>query len=170
MHKDTVTTELAKYGSYFVEKEKEEENLLHRSNEKVFIVLYWLCKQEIIHSKLNSLLEMLESLGVEEVKQLRKHSNTVLLKDLILAIGNQIEISFLNKIRKSPFFGILTDEVTDISNVQNLATFIKYYDHEKGEAHTALIDSTDLLNFSETYSAGSQAIQDCLINLISNLK
>ena len=71
----------------------------------------------------------------------------------------------LNKIRKSPFFGILTDEVTDISNVQNLATFIKYNDHEKGEAHTALIDSTDVLNFSETYSAGSQPIHDCLIEL-----
>ena len=81
-----------------------------------------------------------------------------------------MKIGLLDKIQKSPFVGILTGEVTDISNIQNLVTFIKYYDHEKREAHTASIDSTDLLNFSETNSANSQTIHDCLINLISNLK
>ena len=34
MQKAAVTTELAKNGSYFVEKEKEEGNLLFTSNEK----------------------------------------------------------------------------------------------------------------------------------------
>ena len=115
------------------------------------------------------MFELLESLGAEEVKQFRKCSSTV-LEDLLLTIGNQIKIGLPDKIWKSPFFGIFTNEVTDISNAQNLVTFIKYYDHEKGEAHTAFIDSTDLLNFSETNSSDSQTIHDCLINLISNLK
>ena len=57
------------------------------------------------------MLEMLESLGVEEVKKKtkkknRKRSSTV-LRDLLLIIGNQMKVS-LAKIRKSPFFGILT--------------------------------------------------------------
>ena len=72
------------------------------------------------------MLEMLESRGVEEVKIFRERSSTV-LTDLLLTIGNQIKIGLLDKIRKSEFFGILTDEVTDISNVQNLVKFIKYY-------------------------------------------
>ena len=113
------------------------------------------------------MLEMLESCGVEEVKIFRERSSTV-LTDLLLTIGNQIKIGLLDKIRKSPLFGILTDEVTDISNLQNLVIFIKYYDHEKREALTAFIDFTDLLNFSETNSADSQTIHDCLINLIPN--
>ena len=112
---------------------------------------------------------MLKSLVVEEVKQFRKCSRTV-LKDLLLTFGNQIKIGLLDKIWKSPFFGILTDEVTDISNAQNLVTFIKYYDHEKAQARTAFIDSTDLLNFLETNSSDSQTSHNCLINLISNLK
>ena len=115
------------------------------------------------------MLEMLESLGVEEVKIFRERSSTV-LTDLLLTIGNQIRIGLLDKIRKSPLLGILTDEVTDISNVQNLVIFIKYYDHEKREALTAFLDFTDLFNFSETNSDDSQTIHDCLINLISNLK
>ena len=40
---------------------------------------------------------MLESLGVEEVKQFRKTSSTVLIH-LLLTIGNQIKIGLLDKI------------------------------------------------------------------------
>ena len=47
------------------------------------------------------MLEMLESLGVEEVKQFRKRSSTV-FRDLLLTIGNQIKIGLLDKIRKLP--------------------------------------------------------------------
>ena len=112
---------------------------------------------------------MLESSGVEVMKKFRKRSSTV-YRDLLLTIGNQIKYGLLDNIRKSPFVDILAEEVTDISNIKNLVTFIKYYDHEKGETHTVFIDSTDLLNFSETNSADSQTIHDCLINLISNLK
>ena len=77
MHKDAVATKLANHGSYFVEKEKEEENLPYTSNKNVFTALYLLCKLETAQSKLKSLLEMLESLGVKEMKQFRKCSSTV---------------------------------------------------------------------------------------------
>ena len=145
MHKDAVTTELAKHGSSFVEKEKEEENLLYASNQKVFTALYWLCKQEIAQRKLKTLLKFFKPLGAKELKQFRKLLNAV-LSDLLLTIGNQIKIGLLDNTRKSPFFSILTYEGTDISNIKNLVTFIEYYDHEKGEAHTAFINSTDFLN------------------------
>ena len=68
----------AKRGTYFVEMEKEEETLSSMCNEKAMTALYWFCKQEVAHSKLNSLLELVESLGVEEVAQFRKRSSTVL--------------------------------------------------------------------------------------------
>ena len=60
MHTDAVATEKANCGSYFIEKEKYEEAPFSESNEKPFTALYWLCKQEIAHSKLNSMLELLE--------------------------------------------------------------------------------------------------------------
>ena len=75
----------------------------------------------------------------------------------------------LKRIKKSPFFGIVTDEVTDIANIQNLVTFVKLYDEEKGKAETVFIDSTDLLQFSETNAANSKTIYNCLNNLISSL-
>ena len=65
--------------------------ILLKKKNYFFAALYWLCKQEIAKSKLNSLLEMLESLGEEEVKQIRERSSTV-LRDLLLTIVNQIKI------------------------------------------------------------------------------
>ena len=62
--------------------------------------MYWFCKQEIAHSKLNSLLKMLESHGAEEVKQTRKRSSTV-LRGLLLTVRNQIKVSLLDKIQQS---------------------------------------------------------------------
>ena len=89
MHTDPIATERAKRGTYFVEKEKEE-TLSDTCNEKVLTSLYWLCKQEVAHSKLNSILELLESLGVDEVAQFSKQSSTV-LRELLLIIGNQLK-------------------------------------------------------------------------------
>ena len=105
MHKkntDAIATERVKRGTYFVEKEKEEETLSSTYNEKVLTSLYWLCKQEVAHSKLNSLLELLESPGVDEVAQFSKRSSTV-LRELLLIIGNQMKEDLLGKIKKSPF-------------------------------------------------------------------
>ena len=62
---------------------------------------------------------------MEEVVHFSKRSSTVLRKFLIL-IGDQVKEDFLGKIKKSLFFGLLTDEVTDITNIQNLVTFIKF--------------------------------------------
>ena len=102
MHTDAIATERAKRGTYFVEKEKEEETLSRTCNEKVLTSLYWLCKQEVAHSKLNSLLE-LESLGVDEVAQFSKRSSTV-LRELLLIIGNHLKEDLLEKNLKSLLF------------------------------------------------------------------
>ena len=77
--------------------------------------------------------------------------------------------TYLTELKKSPFFGILTDEVTDIANIQNLITFFKFYDEEKGKAEAAFTDSADLLQFSGTNAADTKTINYCLINLISRL-
>ena len=70
---------------------------------------------------------------------------------------------------KISIFGILTDEVTAIANIQNSVTFIKFYDEEKGKAKIPFIDSTDLLQFSEDSAADAKTIHDSLITLISRL-
>ena len=75
MHKDAVTTELAEYDSYFVEKERKKN--YYKQVTKKSSLLYTGFVNKRFHIKLNSLLEMLESLGIEEVKQFKRCSSTV---------------------------------------------------------------------------------------------
>ena len=72
MHDDAIATEKVRCQTYFIENEKKEKNLSNLCNEKVMSALYWLPKEEVGHSKLNSLLEPVESLGVEEVAHIKK--------------------------------------------------------------------------------------------------
>ena len=72
MHCDAISTEKIRCGTYFTKNEKKEGNLSNLSYEKAMSTLYWLCKDEVAHSKLNSLLELVESLGVEEVTHFKK--------------------------------------------------------------------------------------------------
>ena len=128
--------------------------------------LYLLYQEEVAHSKLNQLLELLESLEIEEVAHFKKRSSKVSRKSS-LVLGSQEKKNLLKRIKKPPYFGIFTDEVTDIANIQNLVTFIKFYGEEKEKTETTFTNSTDLLHFSETNAADTKTLFDCLINLIS---
>ena len=61
MQDDALSTEKIRCGTSIIKNEKKEENLSNLCNEKAIPALYWLCKEEVAHSKLNLLLELVES-------------------------------------------------------------------------------------------------------------
>ena len=81
--------------------------------------LHWLFKEEVAHSKLNSILELAECLGVEKVEHFKKRSSRVFRK-LFLILRSQVKENLLKRIKKSPFFGIPKDEVAEIANIKTL--------------------------------------------------
>jgi hypothetical protein len=89
---------------------------------------------------------------------------------MLLLIGEIIREEVVEKINKSEAFGLLTDEVTDITNTAQLVTFAKYYDVEKGDAETGFIGLSDLLVDSEDTSANSKSIFNSLVGLIGKLQ
>ena len=126
-----ISIEKIRCGTYFIENEKKEGNLSTLCNEKVMSTLYWLYKEEVAHSKLNSLLGLLESLRVEEVATFNKKRSNRVLRGLLLILGSQVKENLLKRITQFPFFGILTDELNDLANIQNLVTSIKFCNEEK---------------------------------------
>ena len=88
-------------------------------------------------SKLNSILELVECLGVEKVEHFKKRSSRV-LRELFLILGSQVKENLLKRIKKSSFFGILKDEVTEIANIQTLVTFMKFYDEENDKSRNRI--------------------------------
>ena len=67
MHDGAISTEKIRCETYFTENGKGEEKLSCLFKGKMMSALYCLDKEEVAHSKLNSLLELVESLGVKEV-------------------------------------------------------------------------------------------------------
>ena len=57
------------------------------------------------------------------------------------------------------------DEVTEISNVKNLLTFIRFYDMEKGMTVSEFANICDISEESVTTSADALSIFLCLKNV-----
>ena len=91
---------------------------------KVLYSIYWLCKEEVAHSKLNFMLKLLEIIGLADIKEFTKRSNTILNK-LVLTLGDQLTEDIIQEIKKSNMYGLFADKVTDLSNTLQLVTFIK---------------------------------------------
>ena len=77
MYDDAISTEI-RCGTYLIKKERKVKNVSSLFNEKVMRALYWIYKEEVAQSKLNSLLELVELLEVAEVEQFQSQSSRVL--------------------------------------------------------------------------------------------
>ena len=103
------------------------------------------------------------------MKYFETRSEPVIRKMLIL-IAKTIVEDLVDKIRASEFYGLLTDEVTDISNICQLLSFIKLFDFDKGKSDTIFLDCSDLLSYSPIASPNAEAIFDCISKKFEELK
>ena len=74
----------------------------------------------------------------------------------------------VKKIEKVEVFTVLTEGETDISNMQQLLTFVRFYDFEKNATDICFVNTSDLLFESENTAPDSQSIYLILKNLIIN--
>ena len=104
-------------------------------------------------------------MGVDDLKYCQTRSEPVLRKMLLL-IAKAIIHDIVVKIKNiNNVCGLLTDEVTDISNIYQLVSSVKYYDYNKEKAETVFIDCLDLLEFSENSSPNADAIVFCITEI-----
>ena len=170
MHKESDQAHKRRSSSYFDAEETSKIN--HLKNNvyfQVFQSLFWLAKEEIAFTKCVSLLQLIERFGINDIRYFETRSEPVLRKMLLL-ISQTILKDIVEKIKQSSEFGFLTDEVTDIANMCQLVSFIKYFDYEKGQADTVFINCSDLLSYSETSSPDADAIVSCISKCFKDLK
>ena len=111
--------------------------------------------------------KLLEIIGLADNKDFRKRSNTV-LKELALTLGDQLTED-IKEIKKSNVYGLLTDEVMDLSNTLQLVTFTKYYDQNLGDARPCFVNVSDVLEGLVGTIATAETIHNCLTNLLNSL-
>ena len=88
---------------------------------------------------------------------------------MLIILSSTIVEGLTKRIKNSKCFGLLTDQVTDISNVQQLVTFIKFFDMEKGDTATVFEEFSDLLEQSDDGSPNANAILNCPVKMLDRL-
>ena len=115
-------------------------------------------------------LELIKKMGVDDLKYCQTRSEPVFRKMLLL-IAKAIIHDIVVKIKNiNNVCGLLTDEVTDISNIYQLVSSVKYYDYNKEKAETVFIDCSNLLEFSENSSPNADAKITCVTEKFQELK
>ena len=165
MHGQAVKSEQLKQKSYFTVKEKEINKNIDKSYLAVFKALYWITKEEVANLKSKSLLSLLEELGVKEIESFSTRSEKI-LRGMIVLIGDTIKKKIVESIKQSKGFAILTDEVTDISNIQQLVTFAQYFDSNIGDCISTFLNTTDVLEHLPDSSPNAEAIFNSLCSVI----
>ena len=106
---------------------------------KVFTAAYWLMKEELPNHKIKSLLQLLEWVGMSDLKHFL-HRSQGALREVFLAIGKTVQDTFLCKLKKAAHFGLLADDLTDISVTEQMISFAQFYDKSGGVVESGLVD------------------------------
>ena len=148
-------------------KEREEASKVNKVYEKIFHAVYWLAKEEIDVVKFKSILILLESVGVEDIELFDTRSSHI-VREMVIILSDLLKEKLISNIKKVGMCTLLTNEITDISNMQELLTFVKYHNIDNGEPETKFLHTADVLSESEQTSANAKSIFESLKYLIQN--
>ena len=110
----------------YVEKKTVEKSVLINT----FSTAYFLMKEYIANRKLIPFINFMEKIiGVKEF-QYFEHRSEGSIQEIFRSVGCTVKESILRKARSAKAFGIMIDEVTDISVTSQLVTFIQFWDRD----------------------------------------
>ena len=89
-HKDAIQSGILQRVSSFQKEYKGKRDLNDVMLKKAFTAVYWITKEEIASVKLVSLLQLLENLGVSQLRYLSQISRPT-VKEMFLIIGEVLE-------------------------------------------------------------------------------
>jgi YesN/AraC family two-component response regulator len=108
-------------------------------------------KEEIPNCKLSSLLKVVEKMGHPYITHF-KYTAAGTERDMMMNVGEVVSGKTVEQVLKSQTYGILFDEVTDISVKQQMVCFIQYID-KTGHANVDFLDIANVLEFGTSSDA-----------------
>lgn len=122
-HKDAIEAEMLSRVSQFHKEVTEKEKVKDAVLLNAFLGAYWLAKEEIANRKFSSLIDFLKIVSPENMKFFT-YSGEGTVRSIFLAIGAAFMEKILDSAKKAGSYGLLSDEVTDISVIEILITFV----------------------------------------------
>ena len=157
-HSSAVEADLLQRMSAFhhdlVEKNEVQTTVL----QNVFATAFFLMKEFIANRKLIPLISFMEKvLGISQLKHF-SHRSQGSVREIYLTLGDTVKQNLLKRARNAKSFGLLMDEVTDITVSLQLISFSQFWDDESSSMTTMFLSSQNVLeDFS---SCNSEAITE----------
>ena len=161
-HKLAIQLEMLQRGSEFQKQLDDKEKNKGNECKKIFEVVYWLAKEELPNRKLSSVLEMIKKIAGVDLKRQFPYSSKGIERELFLTLAQVFKEKIGNGI-----YGILTDEVTDISLTQQLVIFIQYYDSQSCTTTTSFLAISNTLKGNN--SADAPQIKKVLLKQLQSV-
>ena len=159
-HAAAVQAEMLSRVSIFHKEVEEQVKSKDEVLQNAFMSVYWLAKEEMANKKFLSLLTLLQMLGLENMKHFR-HRSAGSTIEIFLTLGGVLKQRVVEALRKSKAFGLLVDEVTDISVMEQLIGFAQYISDD-GSAMVKFLFVDNVLEGSS--SANAETITNCISN------
>ena len=93
-----------------------------------------------------------------------QHRSAGAVREMFL-LGKMVKSDVVEMIKQANIFGLLTDEVCDITNIEQLVTFIKFVDGDGNKATTQFIVIDDWLN--DCNSANATTIKNTVMKQLN---
>ncbi|CAB3982454.1 zinc finger 862-like [Paramuricea clavata] len=124
-----------------------------------FLSLHWTAKQELPNCKFTRLLQLLEKLNLPDI-ELFQHRSAGSVREMFLLLGQTIKEKILERVTQANCFSMLCDEVSDMSNKQQLVSFIQFVDRDSGKPEIDFLAVDDVLE--DFNSANAEAIKSMI--------
>ena len=152
-HKDAIEAEMLSRVSLFHKEITEKEKVKDTVLMNAFLAAYWIAKEEIANRKFSSFVNLLKIVSPENMKFFN-YSGEETIQSIFLAIGSTVMERILNNAKKGGCYGLLCDEVTDISVMEIRVTFIQFFNLETEKVETNFLFVENVLK--KTTSANAE--------------
>lgn len=161
LHSSALQNEMLQKVSCFhqeiVKKSEVQDSVL----EQTFSTAYFLMKSFIANRQFVPLLDFIERIyNVESLKYF-EHRSAGSQADIFKLLGQTVKAQLIQNVKKASAFGIMTDEVSDISVTENLVTFIQFYNTENNAVETHFLSCQNVLK--EFQNANAEAIATLIL-------
>ena len=158
VHSSAIQADLLQPMSVFHQNYVEKNEVQTTVLQNVFATAFFLMKEFIANRKRISLISFMEKvLGISQLKHF-SHRSQGSVREIYLTLGDTVKQTLLKKARKAKSFGLLMDEVTDITVSSQLISFIQFWDQENSSVTTMFLSSQNVLE--DFASCNSEAITE----------
>lgn len=166
-HSRAVAGELLNRVTYFQHQLDHTAEIEDDVYFNAFYAMYWLAKHCIANKQVNSLLQLLEHIGCE-IKSFQ-HRSPGSEREIIQLIAKVIQDEIVDQVKSSTTFGILMDDMTDVTCKEQIIVFVQYYCRQDEKVKTKFLSVESVLEQSDSCSANADTLMKVLCSKLNEL-